>query len=194
VNIPHVVLWGFLATLLLTTLEAAARGLGLSRMSMPFLVGTMLTPNRDRASLVGFFIHLINGWFFALIYALIFEALGWSTWWQGAILGAAHGFFVLAALMPLMPSVHPRMASETHGPTPTRELQPPGFMALHYGRQTMLVTLLAHVIFGAVLGGLYEPRAAPRAGPNAAQGAVAIPSQPRQHPHAWAGASGAPPG
>ena len=38
--------------------------------------------------------------------------------------------------LPLIPGLHPRMASEYQGPTPTRQLEPPGFLALNYGRPT----------------------------------------------------------
>jgi hypothetical protein len=155
-NIPNVILWGFIATLVLTTTEALGRGLGLSRMSIPFLVGTMLTTNRDQANIFGFFAHLLNGWIFAFIYALVFEATGFAAWWSGAVMGLFHSLFVLSALMPLMPSFHPRMADERQGPSPTRQLQPPGFMALNYGRRTMLVTVVAHIIYGAVLGAFYD--------------------------------------
>jgi hypothetical protein len=74
----------------------------------------------------------------------------------GAIGGVLHGLFVLLVLMPLLPGLHPRMASERQGPTPTRALQPPGFLALHYGRQTPIVTLLAHIAYGALIGAFYH--------------------------------------
>ena len=35
-------------------------------------------------------------------------------------------------------------------------LEPPGFMALHYGVQTPLAILLSHVVFGLILGGFYH--------------------------------------
>ncbi|HEV7516854.1 MAG TPA: hypothetical protein VGR07_11190, partial [Thermoanaerobaculia bacterium] len=63
--------------------------------------------------------------------------------------------FVLTALMPLLPSLHPRMATEDYGPTPTRQLEPPGFLALNYGRRTPLITLGAHLVYGALFGALY---------------------------------------
>jgi hypothetical protein len=31
-------------------------------------------------------------------------------------------------------------------------LEPPGFMLVNYGRQTMLMMIFAHVIYGAVVG------------------------------------------
>ncbi|MDH3514288.1 MAG: hypothetical protein OEM83_05395 [Gammaproteobacteria bacterium] len=36
---------------------------------------------------------------------------------------------------------------------PTRALEPSGFMALNHGRQTPPLTLAAHVVYGAILGG-----------------------------------------
>ena len=58
--------------------------------------------------------------------------------------------------MALFPSVHPRMASEQQGPTVRRQIEPPGFLALHYGVQTPLSLLAAHVVFGALFGAFYR--------------------------------------
>lgn len=155
-NVASAVLWGFVATLVFTTLDAAARGLNLSRMAMPYLLGTMVTPDRNRAPVVGFLIHLANGWVFAFLYAAIFESWGGAGWARGAGLGVAHGLVVLVVLVPLLPGVHPRMASEEQGPEPTRALEPPGFMALNYGRRTPAIALVSHVVYGLILGGFYQ--------------------------------------
>jgi hypothetical protein len=48
------------------------------------------------------------------------------------------------------------MATDARGPEPTRELEPPGFMAINYGRRTPIVTIGAHLIFGAILGIFYR--------------------------------------
>jgi len=156
VNIASVLLWGFVATVVLTTMLSAGQGLGLSRMSIPFIVGTMFTPDRSRAGMIGFLVHFVNGWIFALLYALAFESWHRATWWLGAGIGLVHGLAVLVALMPVLPGFHPRMASEQRGPEPTRELEPPGFMALNYGRQTPLITILAHLVYGGILGAFYQ--------------------------------------
>jgi hypothetical protein len=63
-----------------------------------------------------------------------------------------HGVFLLVCALPLLPFVHPRMASEYHGVTARRQLEPPGFMAMNYGYGTPLTTLLAQTLYGAVLG------------------------------------------
>lgn len=156
-NIPEVLLWGFAATLLLTTMMAAAQGLGLSRMSIPYLLGTMFTPDHDRALVIGFVLHFTSGWVFALLYALVFETLCQAGWLLGAGMGLLQALVVLITLMPIGPSLHPRMASEHRGPEPTRALEPPGFLALNYGRRTPLVTIAAHLVYGGLLGGLYNP-------------------------------------
>lgn len=157
-NKAGAILWGFAGTVMLTGLMSASQGLGLTRMSLPYMLGTMLTPNRDRARLEGFLMHLLNGWAFASVYAAAFESWRRATWWLGASIGLVQGLFVLAAAMPLLPSIHPRMASEERGPTPTRQLEPPGFLGLNYGRETPLSVLAAHLVYGAVLGAGYRLR------------------------------------
>lgn len=151
-------LWGFVATLALTTLSAGAQGLGLTRMSFPDVVGLALTPSRDKAKLYGLLVHTVLGLVYALIYVVIFQSLGAAGWWRGALIGVAHALFVLIVVMKLLPTVHPRMASEEYGPTAKRMLEPPGFLALHYGVQTPLAVLASHVVFGVILGLFYHLR------------------------------------
>jgi hypothetical protein len=157
-------LWGFVGTVVLTGLMAGGQALGLTRMSLPYLLGTIFTPDRDRAKVVGFGVHLLNGWLFALVYAAAFRSWHRATWWLGAGIGLVHALFVLVAAMPLLPGLHPRMASEQGGPTPTRQLEPPGALALNYGRRTPLAVLLAHLVYGTILGAFYEVRPAEREG------------------------------
>jgi uncharacterized membrane protein YagU involved in acid resistance len=151
-------LWGFVATVVLTTLMAGSQGLGFTRMNIPYMLGTMFTPSRDRAKLVGFLLHLMNGWFFSVIYVAAFHLWGEPTWWRGALTGFVHAAFVLTAGMRLMPGLHPRMASEEQGPTLMRQLEPPGFLALNYGYQTPISVIVAHVVFGTILGAFYSFR------------------------------------
>ena len=151
-----VTLWGFVGTVVLTTLLAGSQALGLTRMNIPFMLGTMVTPDRDRAKTIGFGLHLVNGWLFATVYAAAFQSWRRATWWLGALIGLVHATFVLVAAMPLLPGLHPRMASEQHGPTPTRQLEPPGFLALHYGKRTPISVIVAHIVYGDILGAFYR--------------------------------------
>jgi uncharacterized membrane protein YagU involved in acid resistance len=145
---------GFAGTLVLTTLEAGAQQLNLTRMSVPYLLGAAFTRNRDHAKVVGFFTHLVNGQLFALLYVAIFHALGEGGVLRGAFIGFVHSAIVLLVVMPLLPAIHPRMASMHQGPTDLRQLEPPGPFALHYGWSTPLVVVLSHIVFGALVGAL----------------------------------------
>jgi uncharacterized membrane protein YagU involved in acid resistance len=151
-------LWGFVATVVLTTLMSVSQGLRLTRMSIPYMLGTIFTPDRDRAKLVGFVMHIANGWLFSLVYVAAFQSWHRATWWLGAGVGLVHAAFVLTAGMRTLPGLHPRMASEQHGPTAAPQLEPPGFLALNYGVRTPVSVLLAHLLFGAILGAFYSVR------------------------------------
>jgi hypothetical protein len=158
VNLPSILLWGFAATTMLTTIIIAGQSLGLTRIDIPFIIGTMFTPDRDRAKVVGYLFHTINGWLFAIVYALYFESIHVVKWWFGATIGCMQGLFVVVVLLPLLPGVHPRMVSDSRGPAPTRLLEPPGFLATNYGRLTPLVVMFGHGIYGLILGMFYRLR------------------------------------
>jgi hypothetical protein len=49
--------------------------------------------------------------------------------------------------------VHPRMGSTLTAADSSPLLEPPGFLMRNYGRGTPVVTLLAHVAYGAIVGG-----------------------------------------
>lgn len=144
--------FGLLSTALLTAVMIAAQLGGLSRLDLPLILGTVLTPDPDRARVAGAGVHLLVGQCFALGYAATFAQLGTATWWIGALLGLLHGTIALTVLLPMLVGVHPRMASERAGPACRAVLEPPGLLGLNYGAGTPLVALAAHVAYGAALG------------------------------------------
>ncbi|MDP8959171.1 MAG: hypothetical protein M3N51_08245 [Actinomycetota bacterium] len=150
--------FGLGATVALTAIMVAAQLVGLSRMDIPMLLGTMFEEDPDRARVVGFLAHLVNGQLFALLYAAAFALLGRATWWLGGLFGAFHGLAALVLIIPLIPGIHPRMSSERGGPGLDQVLEPPGLLGLNYGRETPAVALVAHVIFGVLLGIFLDPR------------------------------------
>jgi len=151
-TIIHIMLWGFVATGAQAAVLFGSQRLGYSRLSLPFLIGTMFTGERPAANAAGAVFYWLGGWLFAFIYYFLFSELGRTAWWIGALIGSLHGLVLLTTLAPLMPYLHPRMATEYEGPSYRRRLQPPGFLALHYGYRTPLTTLLAHALYGAILG------------------------------------------
>src|SRR5688572_16474636 len=126
-NVGGWLLWGFVATIVLTTILSASQGLHLTRMNIPFLLGTMFRPGSRSAARVGFLVHLVNGWIFAVVYIAAFHAWGGATWWRGVGIGLIHSLFVLAAVMPVLPAFHPRMAMLDEGPTRCDGSSPPAF-------------------------------------------------------------------
>ena len=137
---------GFVGTLVLTTLLQAASALGLTRVDLPFLLGTAFTGDRVRAKALGYALHFIVGLTFALVYLAVFAAIGQSGWWLGAVFGLVHGVFAVTALVSiLLPLVHPRMATPLSATGSNALLEPPGFMMLNYGARTPLVTIVGHI-------------------------------------------------
>lgn len=156
-NFGSILLWGLVATIALTTIQSGSQALRLTRMSLPLMLGTMFTSGWERARAYGFAVHFMNGWLFSLVYALAFESLGGASWWTGALLGLGHGLFILVVLVPLLPSIHPRMGTEARQPEPRALIEPPGYLALNYGARTPLITLFAHLVYGVILGLFYAP-------------------------------------
>ena len=145
---------GFAGTLVLTTIMRAASELRLTRIDLPFLLGTAFTANRSCAKALGYGLHFLAGFAFALIYYALFVAIDRSGWWLGAIFGLVHALFAGTALVNLLlPLVHPRMGSPLTGANTTTLLEPPGFLMLNYGVQTPTATIVAHVAYGALVGG-----------------------------------------
>ena len=84
------------------------------------------------------------------------DGLAESAWWIGGLLGLLHAAVALTLLVPLLAGVHPRMASNRAGPASTALLEPPGLFALNYGIQTPVVTTVAHLVYGGLLGVLLQ--------------------------------------
>jgi hypothetical protein len=145
---------GFVGTLVLTTVLRAASELGLTRMDIPFLLGTALTADRVRAKAVGYALHFVFGLLFALAYDVAFVVLDEAGILLGALLGLVHALFAATALVNvLLPVVHPRMGTGFDAAGSAPLLEPPGFLLLNYGRETPLVTVVAHLVYGAIVGG-----------------------------------------
>jgi len=151
------VIFGLIATAALTAVMIGAQLAGFTRLDLPLMLGSIVAADPDRARVAGFLVHLVNGQCFALGYAAVFAARGEASWWVGGLLGVLHGAVALLVIVPLLPGIHPRMASERAGLSSGPALEPPGLLGLNYGRETPLVTMLAHVAFGVALGLLLDP-------------------------------------
>ena len=111
-NINSLLLWGFAATLILTIIMVGSKYLGLTRIDLPFMLGTAFTGSRDKAVRIGILGHAIMGWFFAFIYAAAFETSALKTWWLGMAIGFVHGCIRLNCW-----SANSHLISSSHGPS-----------------------------------------------------------------------------
>jgi hypothetical protein len=145
---------GLTGTFVLTTILRAASELHITRMDLPFLLGTAITANRARAKAIGYVLHFVAGLLFAMAYAVGFLVLDRSGWLLGAGFGGIHALFAGSALVNiLLPVVHPRMGTPMSSLGSSALLEPPGFMMMNYGRATPVVSLGAHLVYGAFVGG-----------------------------------------
>lgn len=144
---------GFAGTLVLAIILTGAAELAITRIDLPFLLGTVVTASRRRARAWGYALQFLIGMIFALGYGAFFAAVGRSGWMLGALLGALHAAFSGTVLVNvLLPIVHPRIGRPDSAAHETPLLEPPGFLMLNYGRPTFLVSLAAHVAYGAIVG------------------------------------------
>ena len=144
---------GLVGTLVLTTGLRLATELGLTRIDLPFLLGTAFTSDRRRAGAIGYALHFVAGLFFAAIYWVLFDALGESSWSLGALFGLLHAAVAATALVGiLLPLVHPRMGTPLTAADDSPQLEPPGFLLLNYGPSTPMVMAGLHILFGAIVG------------------------------------------
>jgi hypothetical protein len=145
---------GFVGTVVLTTGLRLAQELGLTRMDIPLLLGTIFSQDRSRANLIGYALHFFNGLIFSLLYAGVFSAVGQAGWLFGAVLGLVHAAFAGGALVNvLLPALHPHMGTPWSDARESPILEPAGFMLRNYGRYTALATAVAHLAYGAIVGG-----------------------------------------
>ena len=145
---------GFVGTLILTTGLRTATELRLTRIDLPFLLGTAFSSDRIRARALGYGLHFMAGLAFASIYYAVFRAIDDASWWLGAVFGLVHALFAGTALVNiLLPVVHPRMATPFSAADGTPLLEPPGFLLLNYGASTPVVMVIVHLIYGAIVGG-----------------------------------------
>jgi hypothetical protein len=146
---------GFIGTLVLTTIMRTASEAGLTRMDLAFMLGTVVTDDRRKARAVGYLFHFVFGQLFALLYGAFFLIIDRSSWQMGAALGALQAVFVSTIVVnEILPVIHPRMGTFDTAANEFALIEPPGFLMINYGRTTFLVTLTAHVAYGAIVASL----------------------------------------
>lgn len=137
--------WGVIATLAFTLFSMMGKAMGMTRMDLLDLLGSMVArPGSGAAKAIGGVVHLMNGALLgvAFAYAAALFAISSGLW-----SGVAWGVFlwIMALLMmTTMGAVHPAIRRG--------EQDDPGPAATHFGSMTPLGSLIGHLVYGAVLG------------------------------------------
>jgi hypothetical protein len=151
---------GFVATVVMTALMRMGASMGMTRMDMAEMLGSMLRRDSEGARRIGTPIHFVNGLVFGLVYGVVWWALGpepASAWWIGLVFGAVHAV-VAMVMMPVMSAMHPRVRAGAaavqpgEGPAGEVVLPPFGFGGTGFGSMTPVGILMGHLVFGLVWG------------------------------------------
>ncbi|MBW3660822.1 MAG: hypothetical protein KY397_04225 [Gemmatimonadetes bacterium] len=143
------IVWGIVATVAFTLVTMMGKAMGMTRMDLLDLLGSMFVrPGTAASKGLGSVIHLMNGALLGIGWAYGSGLAGWPTNW---ITGLAWGLllWVLAlVMMSTMGTVHPAIRRG--------EQDDPGFAATNFGRMTPMGSLVGHAVYGIVLGAGYQ--------------------------------------
>ncbi|MDQ7827574.1 MAG: hypothetical protein QN122_01250 [Armatimonadota bacterium] len=129
---------GLVGTAAITPLLYMGPMMGMPRMDMVGMLGTMVAPPGAAAVVLGMVMHFVLGAIFAIVYAALWAVgLGAPTWLWGLIFGFVHAV-VVRGLMPVVMRMHPRRPE----------------MALN-GKATAGV-IMGHLVFGLVVALVYR--------------------------------------
>ena len=138
VHIRDAIISGSTGRMAMLLLIYAGPLIGLPRIDVVSMLGSLAAPNKQDAVTLGGAIHFSMGILFALIYAALWSAgIGSPTWWWGLIFGAAHGIVVILMLLVVM-RIYPQLSE------------------LINGLPVMIAILLNHIVFGLVVAIVYS--------------------------------------
>ena len=137
---------GLAGTATMTALMMMAPRMGMPKMDMPALLGSMFGAPGNKA--MGLGMHLMMGVVFGLVYAMLFNVItGPNIVALGALFGIGH--WAMAGLtLGMMPMLHAGIKSG--------QVQAPGvYMTRLGGMMGFVGGLMGHVVFGLVVGLVY---------------------------------------
>lgn len=143
------VVWGLVATIAFTLFTVMGKAVGMTRMDLLDLLGSMLVqPGTAKSRRIGLMMHLMNGALLAIAWAYGVALLGWSANWFTGLLWGAVLWALALLMMSTMGVVHPAIRAGKQAD--------PGPAATNFGKMTPLGSLLGHLVWGVVLGLLYQ--------------------------------------
>jgi hypothetical protein len=143
-NIINAIIGGLIATVAMTILMVVAPMMGMPKMDMPGLLGSMFGAPGNR--MMGLVMHLMMGTIFGIVYAVLFSIVGGSVVF-GVVFGVVH-WLITGTMMGMMPMMHAGIKSG--------DVQAPGmFMSNVGGMIAFMGGLMGHVVFGLAFAIVY---------------------------------------
>ena len=138
-DIVAAIVAGLVGTAVMTALMYIAPSMGMPKMDILNMLGTMFVEPDDNAMLLGAVAHFMMGVIFAIIYVLLWTTVGIGTagWLWGLIFGVVHGLVAIVAIPIMVGNMHPRPPEMEQGPL------------------MMMGLILGHAVFGIVVGLVY---------------------------------------
>ena len=136
-NYVAVIIAGLAGTVAMTILMYLAPLMGMPKLDIIAMLGTMFTSNNTVSTIIGVMAHFMMGVVFAFIYVLLWSfGIGSPTWMWGLIFGAVHGLMVYL-IMPMINRMH------------THPVEMEGGTKLAVGK------LMVHMLYGLVVALVY---------------------------------------
>ena len=155
-KVSKAILAGIVGGIAMTILAWLGRSAGV-QLDGEMMLGTMLGSAPGTGTwLTGFVMHVMLSALIALVYAVGFE---YVTHRAGAGLGLAFSLIhiVIAGLfMAMMPALHPMIPEQMPAPGP---------FLVNMGPAIVSLFIIEHLMYGAIVGGLYGAVVHPRAHP-----------------------------
>lgn len=145
-NIIGALVAGLVGTVVMTMLMIMAPKMGLPKMDIVGLLGSMVDKSGNQA--LGWILHLMMGAVFAVIYAAAWSAgIGSVSVGSGLLFGAIH-WLVVGLMMGGVPMLHAGVKAGT--------VKAPGvYMLSDGGVMAFIGGLMGHVVYGLVVAVVY---------------------------------------
>ncbi|MEX2639972.1 MAG: hypothetical protein WD266_04765 [Balneolales bacterium] len=143
------IVWGVVATFAFTLFSMMGKSMGMTRMDLLDLLGSMMVrPDSTASRSIGAVIHHMNGALLAIAWAYTVDMAGWpANWFTGLLWGMVLWLLALM-MMSTIGVIHPAIRRG--------EQADPGPGATNFGRMTPLGSLMGHAVYGIILGLLYQ--------------------------------------
>ena len=126
---------------------------GMTSMNLLRTLGTMAVPKASNPVIygIGLMMHLMMGAGFGLVHAGLLHAVDPASEGAaaayGALFGGVHGVIVALTMPVILTMMHPLVRSG--------DLPEPGVALTRLGKMTPVGIVMAHVVFGLVVGAIY---------------------------------------